>query len=318
MEDQKQKINRISQKLRVNDTDELTEDEKHIKMYLNPSPLCALCNSKVAFKINQDYIENGDNISLKEFRKRHADDFKKITKKTLTEEKLRLHFSHHFNAQGAAAKRYNNMVKLQEEQKRFSTTAETNSNLPASQITPELRDLFEIMEDQYINELKVMNYTLKAQLEHLRELKEIKIHRKVDNNLNIESLIMKEEEVIKNIQNVILNKVKTFQATKLQEAQTNAIENLNVMNAQAMGSLGIETKNPVLIKKSQYLFLNTVIKHFLDRLKKCLNRLSISNEEKAAFYDDLKKQLKGVEETIYTDFGVAVKDINMKDAQPVD
>jgi hypothetical protein len=128
---------------------------------------------------------------------------------------------------------------------------------------------------------------------------------------------MREEEIIKNIQSVSLSKIKTFQQGKLHQAQANAISSFSSLNAQTANLLGIDTTvlNPIAVKKSQFLFVNTVISKFLGKVKICLDALGITSEQKAQFYGELKKQLKGVENEIFNEFETIVKDSEITKAE---
>jgi len=312
-----ERLKNISKKLKFSNLHEIKNSVS--SECLTPSPLCDLCSSTAAHKINEAWLNKPESQSVKAFVKKWSNYYEKETGKKLQTSKVNFHFEHHFNAKGAAALKYNQLLARQEQKAEF-TGEKVDNNKPMI-VSESMKRLYGLLEDKYLNDLKLLDFTVKEQLEHLKEIKAIKEERqKQDIPAGIEGLIMKEEDIVRSIQNTAIHKIKTFQTSKLQQAQTNVLNTINSTNSQVLNLLGMDPAasiSPALLKQSQFLFVNTVIKHLLKRLSKSLDIMGIATEKKAMFYGDLKKQLKGIEEEIFADFTDTIKDTNMIAAETV-
>jgi len=303
--EREERLKNISKRLRINNMLELkTKKNEELADYLTPSPGCDLCCSEMAYTINKAYLEKGDATPLKDLCDRFKKEFKKVTGHQLTPTKLSFHFNQHFNAKGLAAKKYNELVDREKQEKEFTADEPTKA---VAVIKPEMKQLFSLLESKYLDDLQLLDFTVRQQLYNFKRIKEIEAkYEETNSNDSIAKLIMKSEEILKNVQGIALNKIRTFHSSKLQQAQANA---LNALSAQSLTALGIDVAvNPKLIKKTQFLFVQTVISHFLKRLGTTLEDMGMEPNFKADFFQRLKDNVVGIEEEIFTEFEETVKD----------
>jgi len=115
--------------------------------------------------MNKAYLDKSDDETHQDFVNRYKDKYFKATGKKLTVSKLSFHFNHHFNAKGAAVQKYNQLVERQEQEKKFVEHEEIE-NLPAP-IAANLQRLHVLLEDKYLNDITLLNFSIREQLDHL-------------------------------------------------------------------------------------------------------------------------------------------------------
>ena len=286
---------------------------RSLNPYFTPDRKCPLCKSKAALSINKAYLEQGRDIDIRQFCSMYSYEFERDTKKKLTKRLVENHFENHFNVKAAALQKFNQM-KTREQ---MTTMVPYDNNIQL-QVSDELRRVNDLLTDTYVNDLKILDFSVKEQLHHLAEIREVKATRK-EAGIGVIDLIMKEEDILRSIQFSLINKIKVFQTGKLQQAKTHVLNSMNFLNASTMHLLGIDevALSPAIIKKSQDLFVSTVISHFLKRVSLCVGEIQLSSEQKAMFYSKLKKELAGVEDQIYEEFEKNIKDINIINAEIV-
>jgi hypothetical protein len=284
--------------------------------FFKPDPKCLLCNSEAAVFINKSFLEKGKDVDIRQFCTMYNVDFEKLTKEKLTAKMVATHFEKHCNAKGEALQNFETMKKRES----METTSETTSIVPAKptlipiQDANELERIHSLLADNYMNDLKVLDFSIREQLHHLKELKDVKAERK-EKGVGTIDLIMKEENILQAIQFSLLNKIKVFQTGKLQQAQTQVLNSMNFLNSATMNLLGINEAEmtQLVMKKSQDVFITTVFTHFLKRLNVCMKEINLNSEQKALFLNIMKRELEGVENEIYKDFEINIKNANIID-----
>ena len=287
------------------------KDLKNLDPFFTPDQQCPLCNSKAALWIHKVYIESR-NIDVRRFCAMYAFEFERKTNKKLTEKIVKIHFNEHFNAKAYALETFNQM-KMRENMTDMVPVQDTELI-----VSDEIKRVYDLLTDTYVNDLKILDFSVKEQIHHLKELREIKADRK-EKGIGIIDLIMKEEDILANIQYSLINKIKVFQTGRLQQAQTKVLNTMGFLNESTMHLLGIDevALSPIIIKKTQDLFVTTVISHFLKRVTTCINMTNLPSEQKALFYSKLKKEMEGIEQEIYDEFEKNIKDVNIINAEVV-
>jgi len=286
--------------------------------FFKPDSNCLLCNSKAAVFINEAFLNKGKDVGNRQFCSMYRVEFEKLTNEKLTTKMVDLHFEKHCNAKEEALQKFNEMKMRDAMEKTEMETTEI-ATIPKTSLIPiqdanELERIHTLLADNYMNDLKVLDFSIREQLHHLKELKDVKAERK-EKGVGTIDLIMKEENILQAIQFSLLNKIKVFQTGKLQQAQTQVLNSMNFLNSATMNLLGIneEEMTHLVMKKSQDVFITTVFTHFLKRLNVCMKEINLNSEQKALFLNIMKRELEGVENEIYKDFEVNIKNANIID-----
>ena len=280
--------------------------------FFQPDEKCLLCNSKAALTINTAYAEGGRDLNVKQFCAMYEVDFEKLTGEKLTKKIVDEHFEKHCNAKALALKKFNQM-------KSEPMTDIQQVNEVTTEIIPQQHDelyrIHALLADNYVNDLTILDFSVKEQLHHLVEIREVKAERRVK-GVGVVDLIMKEEDILRSVQFSLLNKIKIFQTGKLQQAQAQVLNSTNFLNASTMKLMNVDETGltQAMMKRSQDLFVSTIFSHFLKRLNICLKDLNLTSVQKALFLSNFKKELEGIETEIYKDFENSIKSDNIVDA----
>lgn len=279
--------------------------------YFQPDIKCLLCNSKAALMINTAYAEGGRDLNIKQFCAMYTVDFEKLTGEKLTKKIVEDHFEKHCNAKSLALNKFNQM-KMSEPMTEIQVKEET-------EIVPHNDELYRIhslLADKYVNDLAILDFSVKEQLYHLKEIRDVKAERR-EKGVGVVDLIMKEEDILRSVQFSLLNKIKIFQTGKLQQAQTQVLNSTNFLNASTMRLMDVDETGltQAMMKRSQDMFVSTIFSHFLKRLNICMKDLNLSSVQKALFLSNFKKELEGIEEEIYKDFEKSIKSDSIVEAE---
>ena len=119
------------------------EDDNDILLkYMTIDPKCLCCNLPYfAVKINEAYLSG---FSYEQILNQYGEKISNKTGEKISLSMLVKHFSDHFNFKGAAVAEYNRKKGM--------------NNLPAEQ-QKQMRDIFKVLVDERINDLKVYNNT---------------------------------------------------------------------------------------------------------------------------------------------------------------
>lgn len=280
--------------------DAINEDDndKIIFKYISPVAKCVCCNVPgVSVKINRAYL-NGFGYQF--IIDNHGKEVETKTGFKLTKSILSEHFTKHFNNKGAAVAEYNRKCGM--------------NNLPVEE-KEEMGGIFKALVDDKINELELFELTVREQIKRLQELEKIKGDRISENRThNIESLIMKQQQVIDNLQSQVLTKFKIIQRAMLQSKQMEVIDKqLQFLDQKTANVLGINvgSMNAELYKEAEKLYLNIVIKNIVESVKRAVSLvLNLSGTETTHLFKEMKTQFKGIEEDINTEFKFEAKNLN--------
>lgn len=286
-----------------------------MQSFFQPDSKCLLCNGEAALIINTAYAQGGSDVSIKQFCAMYEVDFERLTGEKLTKKMVEEHFDKHCNAKGFAVHKFNQM-KMSEKMTDLQTESQTTTDIIVPPEHNELYRIHNLLADNYVNDLAILDFSVKEQLYHLQEIKNVKAERR-EKGVGVVDLIMKEEDILRSVQYSLLNKIKIFQTGKLQQAQAQVLNSTNFLNASTMRLMNVDESGltQAMMKRSQDLFVTTIFSHFLKKLNICLKDLNLSSDQKAVFLSKLKKNLDGIENEIYRDFENLLKDDMIVDAQ---
>jgi hypothetical protein len=297
--DDKQPDQKMEIIIRSPDTLEQEDKDKIIAKYITPELKCVCCNlPKLALKINEAYL-NG--FTYQQIIDQYGEQVKDMSDKKLDMGILSEHFTKHFNFKGAAIAEYNRKRGMN------SLTLKEQDGM---------KNIFEVLVTDNINDLEVLQLAMKEQIRRLQELEDIKTRRIKENRVfNLDGLIMKQELITNNIINNILSKLKFWQSAK---SQTKTLEQrerfLDFLDKKTADFLGIEIdyirSDPKLMKAAEKLYLNVIIEHFIKRMKDSMQMsLEINQYQIATFLKEFNRQCGGIEIEISNDFRERLKNL---------
>jgi len=283
----------------IHPVDTLIEEDKDsiISKYINPKVNCVCCNLPgISIKINKAYLSGS---SYKQIIEDFSDEVNTTTGKKLELSQVSEHFSKHFDCTGAAIAEFNRKVGL--------------GSLSANE-QKEMKDVFSVLTERRINDLELLELSMKEQIKRLQELENIKNDRiKEGRTFNLENLIMKQEMIMNNLQMNIVSKLKMWSKAMLQSKQAEFLERqLQFLDTKTADFLGMKTDsiNPAIYKEAEKLYLKTVIESIIKRIKSSADcALQVDQHEKAQFYKEFQRELIGIEEEINGSFGSKIKDL---------
>jgi hypothetical protein len=283
----------------VNPIDTLIEEDKDsiISKYINPKSNCLCCNLPgLSIRINKAYLSGS---SYKQIIEEFAEEVNTVTGKKLELYQVSEHFSKHFDCTGAAIAEFNRKVGM--------------NNLPVVE-QKQMKDIFSVLAQRRIDDLEILELSMKEQVKRLQELETIKNDRiKEGRTHNLENLIMKQESIMNNLQMNIISKLKMWSKAVLQNKQAEFLDRqLQFLDTKTADFLGVkaESINPALFKEAEKLYLRTVIESVVKRIKSSVeSSLQIDQHEKAQFYKEFQRQLSGIEEEINNIFGLRLKEL---------
>ena len=279
--------------------DTLLEEDKEslVSKYINPQMNCVCCNLPgISIKINKSYLIGK---SYKQIVEEFSGEILTITGKKLELIEVSENFTKHFDFTGAAIAEFNRKMGM--------------SHLPAIEQT-EMKDIFSVLTERRVNDLELLEFSMKEQIKRLEELEQIKKTRiEEKRTFNLENLIMKQEMIMNNLQMNIISKLKMWSKAMLQSKQAEFLDRqLQFLDPKTADFLGlkIDAITPALFKEAETLYLKTVIESLIKRIKTCVDcSLSIDMHEKAQFYKEFQKQLMGIEQEINTTYEVRIKEL---------
>jgi hypothetical protein len=293
----------IENKLIVtNPIDTLIEEEKNdknsiISKYINPKVNCLCCNlPNIAIKINKAYLSGS---SYKQIIEEFSEEVNSVTGKKLELSQVSEHFSKHFDCTGAAIAEFNRKMGL--------------NQLPVVE-QKEMKDIFSILTQRRIDDLELLELSMKEQIKRLQELETIKNDRiKEGRTHNLENVIMKQEMIMNNLQMNVIGKLKMWSKAVLQNKQAEFLDRqLQFLDTKTADFLGVKSDslNPALYKEAEKLYLRTVIESLVKRIKSSVEcALQIDQHEKAQFYKEFQRELSGIEDEINITFESRIKDL---------
>lgn len=288
-----------SRQIVVNPIDTLIEEDKDsiISKYINPRINCICCNlPSIAIKINKAYLSGS---SYKQIIEDFAEEVNIACGKKLELSQVSEHFSKHFDCTGAAIAEFNRKMGL--------------SKLPVSEQN-EMKDIFSVLTQRRINDLELLELSMKEQIKRLEELETIKKDRiKEGRTFNLENLIMKQEMIMNNLQMNVIGKLKMWSKAMLQTKQAEFLDRqLQFLDTKTADFLGLKSEavNPALYKEAEKLYLRTVIESVIKRIKSSVDcALTVDQHEKAQFYKEFQRELSGIEDEINKTFEARVKEL---------
>jgi len=282
--------------------DTLVQEDKDyiITKYINPKANCVCCTiPNLSIKINKAYLSG---CSYKQIVEQFADETFVVTNKKLELSQVSEHFTKHFDFTGAAIAEFNRKVGL--------------SPLPVSEQT-EMKDIFSVLAQRRVNDLELLEMSMKEQVKRLQELETIKQDRiKEGRTFNLENLIMKQESIMNNLQMNVISKLKMWSKAVLQNKQAEFLDRqLQFIDTKTADYLGLQSSdsslNPALYKEAEKLYLKTVIESLIKRIKSSVDTAlpEVDQLQKAQFYKEFQRELSGIEEEIGKVFETRIKEL---------
>jgi hypothetical protein len=279
--------------------DTLYEEDKSavITKYINPQMNCTCCNlPNIAIKINKAYLSGK---TYKQIVEEFSESVEKETGNKLQLSEVSEHFSSHFDFTGAAIAEFNRKMGM--------------NQLPVVE-QKEMKDIFSVLTGKRVNDLELLELSMKEQIKRLNELEDIKKDRIKENRLhNIENIIMKQEMIVNNLQMNTISKLKTWSKAMLQSKQAEYLDRqLQFLDPETASFLGVEnnTINPSLYKEAEKIYIKTVIENVVKRIKIAVDiSLQIDIHQKSHFYKEFQKQLTGIEKDINENYETKIKEL---------
>jgi len=273
------------------------DKERVVSKYIQPHIGCSCCNlPEIAIQINRSYLSGR---TYKHIIEDFADKVEEATGKKLELADVSEHFSKHFDFTGAAIAEFNRKSGM--------------SHLPVSE-QKEMKDIFSILTQNRVNDLELLEFSMKEQVKRLQELEEIKKTRiEEGRTFNLENLIMKQEVIMNNLQMNVISKLKMWSKAMLQSKQAEYLEKqLQFLDPKTADFLGlrIDSISPAIFKEAEQLYLKTVIECTIKRIKISVeSALKIDTHMKTQFYREFQKQLVGIENEIDSIYQTRVKEL---------
>lgn len=285
--------------LEIHPIDTLIEEDKDlfVSKYIQPNPTCPCCNlPNIAIKINKSYLAGS---TYKQIVEEFAEEVLASTGKKLELSIVSEHFSKHFECTGAAIAEFNRKMGF--------------SNLPVVE-QKEMKDIFSVLASRRVNDLELLELSMKEQIKRLQELEGIKNDRIAEGRtFNLENLIMKQETIMNNLQLNVISKLKMWSKAMLQSKQTEFLDRqLQFLDSKTADFLGLQADkvNPALYKEAERLYLKTVIESLIKRIKSSVDSsLTVDSHEKAQFYKQFQRELIGIEVDINKIFEARLKEL---------
>ncbi|MDD5649341.1 MAG: hypothetical protein PHF86_02840 [Candidatus Nanoarchaeia archaeon] len=276
----------------------LEEDDTNIiSKYINPHVNCVCCNlPEIAIKINKAYLAGS---SYKQIVEEYSGEVLLATGKNLELSTVSEHFTKHFECTGAAIAEFNRKMGF--------------SNLPVVEQN-EMKDIFSVLTNRKVNDLELLELSMREQIKRLQELEKIKKDRISEGRtFNLENLIMKQETIMNNMQMNVISKLKMLSKAVLQTKQAEFFDRqLQFLDSKTADYLGLKSDdiNPALYHEAECTYLKVVIENIIKRIKSAVDiSLSIDQHEKAMFYKEFQKELSGIEDDIDKEFEIRLKDL---------
>lgn len=286
--------------------DTLLQEDKDsfVTKYIQPSSTCVCCNlPNIAIKINKAYLSGS---TYRQIVDEFSEEVQFVTGKKLDLSTVSEHFAKHFECTGAAIAEYNRKIGF--------------AGLPSTE-QKEMKDIFSVLTERKVNDLELLELSMKEQIKRLQELETIKQDRLNEGRtFNLENLIMKQETIMNNLQANVISKLKMWSKAMLQSKQAEFLDRqLQFLDPKTADFLGLkmDTVNPAMFKEAEGLYLRTVIECLLKRIKLSVDTaLQIEQNQKTYFYKELQRSITGIEEEINSIFKSKLKDlkeVRMKD-----
>jgi len=287
-------------KIEARPIDTLLEEDKDelVSKYIQPHPDCVCCNlPNISIRINKAYLSGATYKSIVEEFK---DEVMFASGKKLELHIVSEHFAKHFECTGAAIAEFNRKIG-------------GFSKLPDAE-QKEMKDIFSVLTQRRVNDLELLEFSMKEQIKRLQELETIKNQRiQEGRTFNLENLIMKQEMIMNNLQANVISKLKMWSKAMLQSKQAEFLDRqLQFLDPKTADFLGLKSDaiNPSLYKEAERLYLRTVIESLIKRIKTTVDvSLSIDAHEKAQFYKQFQRELVGIEDEINSSFETKLKDL---------
>lgn len=271
------------------------DDEKIIFKYMTIDPKCPCCNLQYfAIKINEAYL-NG--FSYDQILTRFGDKVREKTGEKISLAMLTRHFNNHFNFKGAAVAEYNRKNGM--------------NNLPVEQ-QQQMTDIFKVLVDERINDLELIELSMKQQITRLQELEQIKQDRIDEDRIEgLDDLIMKQENVVNNLQTQILSKLKIQSQALLKSKELDQTEKfLKFLDPKTASFLGIESMSPLISKQVETIYIRVVIERVLNKIKIATDMaLSLNQHQKMQYYKELERQWSGIQKEINEEYEIRIKNL---------
>jgi len=267
-------------------------DNEIIDNYLRPNSRCILCTTPIwAVKLNKSFL---DGESYSKIIEKYSSKFEERTGRSLNKSLLHRHFNSHFDVRAAAIAEYN------------------KQRLAAIDLEPSTiqKDIFKLAKQRYIDELEMFDTTAKELITKYGELEEM-IQEKKNNgkSFGIDELIIKQAQILNVLNKQSISKFKALSKVDLESKQGQYLTQLGFITSKAIsGSFG-DKKSLVSPKDTEEIYLNVVIKQILARIDDSLKLMlpTITKDQKALFFRELKKSTEGIQDGINVDFDRQVK-----------
>lgn len=298
-------VEKIEEPEELNDDDKLTDDNDDddddddeeidrkndneiINDFLKPSARCILCTTPIwAVKLNKAFL---DGESYSEMVEKFSSKFEERANRSLNKSLLSRHFKSHFDARAFAIAQYNKRRR--------------NSTSDGLSPTTMQRDIFKLASQKYLDELEIFDTTAKELIIKYQELESlIEDKKNSGKSFGIDDLILKQAQILSVLSKQAISKFKALSKVDLESKQGQFLSKLSFIGNKALSGAN-DKKLLVSPQDIEEIYLNVVIRQMLARLDDPLKTLmpTISVDQKALFYRELKKSIEGMQVAINTDF----------------
>lgn len=273
------------------------DDLDIVSRYITPIQGCICCNTPVyAVKINEAYLGG---FSYSKIIDMYGEEVLRKTGYHLSNSVLSEHFAKHFDATGAAIAEYNR-IRGQS----AITVGEQK----------QMTDIFSAIVSERINDIELLDLSMKEQIKRLKELEDIKAVRIQQNRTNdLEHLIMKQEAITNNLQTQILGKLKIWQKAQLQNKQMELMEtHMQFLDSKTATFLGIENNSMdrAMSVEVEKIYLKVVVENIIKVVSSVLDSVfHVDANQKAQWFKEFSASSKGIEKKINEEFKAKLKEV---------
>lgn len=272
------------------------DDNEIVSKYIQPMEGCACCNIPgTSIKINEAYLGG---FSYSKIIDMYGEEVERKTGYRLTSAIISEHFAKHFDSTGAAIAEYNRLKGQSlvpvEEQKKMVT-------------------IFDAIVKERINDIELLDLSMKEQIKRLQELENIKAERITNNRVgDLEHLIMKQEVIANNLQTQIIQKLKIWQKAQFQNKQMELMEShMQFLDSKTAAFLGIENgkMNKEMSIEIEKIYLMVVVENIVKVMSQVLDTvLQVDGNQKAQYFKEFNRNCKGIEKKINDEFKSKVRE----------
>jgi len=267
-----------------------TKEEKCdlIAQFLKQNEECALCSREdIAFVINQNWL---DGKNYQDIIQAHQNEYKLLSGHDLSPTTLAIHFTKHMNSRGAAINKWS----------RASGQRQACKTLPVRKDN----DLYDLHNRTHLNKFTAADSAVREMIANLDAMRgDIEERRESGRTFDL-SLAMKEYGKL--LQGLHASLLKSQEIDSKLEVNASNIQTSRVLEFIALGGKADHPGHDDFVCEAEQLWLATAVKHIVARLDSALKSTGLDAPSKADVLVHVKEVMKGLDESVSSDYEIAV------------